>query len=182
MSERSSVVNFKTLVLTIFVFTTVWLIFTEFDFNSLIIGIFFVSIAVAMNLWLRNFDKQQGNIQPSIRLLVVPKFLLFFIIQSIIGGLDTAKRAVSPSLEIVPSFIKYQMRFLSIGVNSNLFINLVSLLPGSLIVLQEDDGILVHVLSQNQAIQEDIAKCERIVADLYGIDSSSDVEVSKLEL
>jgi hypothetical protein len=55
----------------------------------------------------------------------------------------------------------------------------VSLLPGSLIVMQEPDGIIVHVLSLHAASHNDLAKCESIVANLYGIDICAVMSSSK---
>jgi multicomponent Na+:H+ antiporter subunit E len=178
---RSFIYNFKTVVLTTCLFLTVWLIFAEFNFDSLMVGVFFIFLAVAMNQWLLSVYKEKVAVKSSIRLSMLPNFILFFIKQSIIGGFDTAKRAVSPSLNITPGFIKYKTRFLGMGLNSHLFVNLVSLLPGSLIVLQDNDGILIHVLALNDKSLEDIAKCEVVVASLYGIDIHSEIQISKVK-
>lgn len=172
MSLRYSVLNFKYLILSTSVLTAVWLVLVEFDLASVIVGVLFVSLALAIHLRLKKQQSQDVRVDTPLRLAVLPRFILFFIVQSIVGGLDTAKRAFSPALNISPVFVRYKMQFLTIGINSTLFVNLVSLLPGSLIVLQEEDGILVHVLSINGNTQQDIAKCEKIVADLMGVDGN----------
>lgn len=181
MIVRSFIYNYKTMVLITCLFLTVWLIFAEFNFDSLIVGFFFIFLAVAVNQWLLSVFKENDAVKSSIRFSMLPNFILFFIKQSIIGGFDTAKRAVSPSLNITPAFIKYKTRFLVMGLNSHLFVNLVSLLPGSLIVLQDKDGILIHVLALNEKSLEDIAQCEEVVANLYGIDIHSPIPIPKVK-
>jgi multicomponent Na+:H+ antiporter subunit E len=169
----------KVLVFTALLLALIWLVLVEFDYKSFIVGAFFILIATSLSYWLRVVQDKEVEVKSSIRLLLLPKFVFFFVTQSIVGGFDTAKRAFSPALNIKPGFIKYKMRFLTMGVNSNLFTNLVSLLPGSLIVMQEPDGIIVHVLSLNTASQSDLAKCESIVANLYGIDICAVMSSSK---
>jgi multicomponent Na+:H+ antiporter subunit E len=170
LSKRFFFKDLKVLVFTALLLAFIWLVLVEFDYRSFIVGAFFILIATSLSYCLRVVQDKKVEVKSSIRLLLLPKFVFFFVTQSIVGGFDTAKRAFSPALNIKPGFIKYQMRFLTMGVNSNLFTNLVSLLPGSLIVMQEPDGIIVHVLSLNTASQNDLAKCESIVANLYGID------------
>jgi multicomponent Na+:H+ antiporter subunit E len=179
LSKRFFFRDLKSPALTALLFSLIWLVLVEFDSKSFIVGAFFIIIATSMSYWLRTVHDKTIEVKSSIRLLALPKFVLFFMTQSIVGGLDTAKRAFSPSLNIKPGFIKYQMRFLTMGVNSHIFTNLVSLLPGSLIVMQEPDGIIVHVLSLHAASHNDLAKCESIVANLYGIDICAVMSSSK---
>jgi len=179
LSKRFFFRDLKSPVLTAFLFSLIWLVLVEFDYKSFIVGAFFILIATSMSYWLSRIHDKTIEVKSSIRLLALPKLVLFFVTQSIVGGLDTAKRAFSPSLNIKPSFIKYQMCFLTMGVNSHIFTNLVSLLPGSLIVMQEPDGIIVHVLALHAASHSDLAKCERIVANLYGINTCAVMSSTK---
>jgi multicomponent Na+:H+ antiporter subunit E len=179
LSKCSFFQDVKVLVFTTLLFAFIWLLLVEFDYRSFIVGAFFILIAASLNYWLQLVQDKKIEVKSSIRILFLPKIVFFFVTKSIVGGFDTATRAFSPSLNIKPSFIKYQMRFLTVGVNSTLFTILVSLLPGSLVVMQEPDGIIVHVLSLNTASQKDLAECESIVANLYGIDICAATTSSK---
>ena len=91
----------KRLFFTIILFTVIWLIFTEFDFRSFIIGVFFIAAAAVMASWLFSQQSKGRNNYTSIQLIAIPRFILFFILQSILGGIDTAKRAFSKHLNIL---------------------------------------------------------------------------------
>jgi len=159
----------KRLFFTILLFTVIWLIFTEFDFRSFIIGVFFIAAAAVMASWLFSQQSKGRNNYTSIQLIAIPRFILFFILQSILGGIDTAKRAFSKHLNIAPGFIHYQLRLLTLDVNTNLFFNLLSLLPGSAYVTNEPQGIVIHFLSLTESSIDEIKHCEQEVARLYNI-------------
>ena len=72
---RSFIYNFKTVVLTTCLFLTVWLIFAEFNFDSLMVGVFFIFFAVAMNQWLLSVYKEKVAVKSSIRLSMLPNFI-----------------------------------------------------------------------------------------------------------
>jgi multicomponent Na+:H+ antiporter subunit E len=115
LSKRFFFRDLKSPALTALFFSLIWLLLVEFDYKSFIVGAFFILIATSMRFWLSTVNDKKIEVKTSIRLLALPKFMLFFVTQSIVGGLDTAKRAFSPSLNIKPGFIKYQMRFLLWG-------------------------------------------------------------------
>jgi len=103
----------------------------------------------------------------------IPKFVCFFLYQSIKGGKDTAIRVFSADMKLQPEFIYYPIKHLPAGSPMNLFMNVVNLLPGSVGVIREPTNVLVHVLSVTNSSLDDLYECERAVCALYNIDTSS---------
>jgi multicomponent Na+:H+ antiporter subunit E len=169
---RQLLKNKQRLVVTSLLFFTIWLLFTQFDFASMLVGCFYITAAVLVSVWLFDIRTENNAKNISIKPLKVPQFIVFFIIQSVIGGTDTARRAFSPSLNIAPGFLNYRMRYLIDGVNTDFFLAMVGLLPGSVYVTKhsiESQSIVVHFLALNNNSLCEIEKCERAVAKLYGI-------------
>lgn len=104
----------------------------------------------------------------------VPKFILFFLYQSLKGGTSTALRVFSFNMNLQPEFIHYSIKHLSPGLSMNLFMNVVSLLPGSVSVIRETDGVWVHVLTVSDSTIGEIYECECIISELFGIETPSD--------
>jgi len=111
-----------------------------------------------------------ANSDLHINILKVPKFICFFLYQSIKGGSDTAKRVFSINMHLQPEFIHYPVKHLPAGLPMNLFMNVVSLLPGSVSVIREPDSVLVHVLTITKSTLNDIYACELIIGELFGLD------------
>lgn len=103
-----------------------------------------------------------------VRPLGALRFLAYFAVQSLKGGLDVARRALSPALPIAPGFVTIRTT-LPPGAPRVLFADTVSLLPGSLTVDVRDDEVLVHGLDAGPALLADARDLERRVADLFGL-------------
>jgi multicomponent Na+:H+ antiporter subunit E len=74
-------------------------------------------------------------------------FVLFFLRESLRGGIDVAWRAMHPALRIDPCFSRHRI-LLPEGQPQTLMISVVSLLPGTLSADMEDDHtLLVHALT-----------------------------------
>jgi multicomponent Na+:H+ antiporter subunit E len=94
--------------------------------------------------------------------------LLRFPRQSLIGGIDVARRAFDPRLPLRPGFVTVSPR-LSPGLPRDAFCAFASLLPGTLPVDTNDDGtLLVHCLDIGQPVAEQMAADERHFARALG--------------
>jgi hypothetical protein len=79
-----------------------------------------------------------------------------FLLQSVIGGLDVARRALDPRLPLRPGLVAYPVHFPP-GMTRNVFTTLTSLLPGT-VPTGEDNGQLVyHCLDVNQPVASQLA-------------------------
>lgn len=158
---------FITIVLLAF-----WLLLTNGDVNSLAVGVFFIALAVTVSYRL-SANTVAPKDAPRIQFEQLPKFLVFFFYNSLKGGLGTAKMAFSPTLSLSPNFIHYPIERLKTGASTQLFINLVSLLPGSVSVIREPTGILVHVLNSGANTNQELLQCELAVSQLFGLNKHS---------
>lgn len=84
--------------------------------------------------------------------------------------MDTAKRVFSFNMHLQPEFIHYPVKHLPAGLPMNLFMNVVSLLPGSVSVIREPESVLVHVLAVSNSTLNEIYACEKIIGELFGLD------------
>ena len=87
-------------------------------------------------------------------------FLPHFLWQSLVAGLDVARRALSPSMPLNPGFLLCHVSFPR-GVARNEFAAITSLLPGSVPAGEAGDAIVYHCLDMTQPIAEQIAEEER---------------------
>lgn len=101
-----------------------------------------------------------------LRLSALPGFVLYFLWASVSGGVDVARRALSPALPIQPGFLVYASR-LPRGAALTFFMAVISLLPGTLSVRQEGRLLRVHVLDNRQPIQDSLAHLEGRVDRLF---------------
>ena len=160
---------FRKQIVLVFLLLALWLLLTAGDTDSLIVGLCFIGLAVFVSSWLAKKTKQLAN-QPQLRLVRLPKFIVFFVVQSVIGGVNTALLACRLKMKLSPEFIHYRITVLQPGRSVALFVTTVSLLPGSVSVLRESDGLLIHVLSVNENTIKEVYNCEMAVAELYGLE------------
>lgn len=108
-----------------------------------------------------------GDVHPwhPLRLL---RFIGYFFKESLLGGLDVARRALAPTVDVAPCFARYRLG-LPPGQPRTLMISVVSLLPGTLSVdLDADSGeLLVHALSEDAL--GSVSELEQRVAWLFGL-------------
>jgi multicomponent Na+:H+ antiporter subunit E len=95
-------------------------------------------------------------------------FFLFFVGESLRGGLDVALRALHPRMPLSPRFLRHRMR-LPEGQPRTLMVGVVSLLPGTLSADLEADGtLLAHVLAEEAAAS--LPRVEERIAWLFSLD------------
>jgi multicomponent Na+:H+ antiporter subunit E len=91
-----------------------------------------------------------------------------FLWQSIVAGLDVARRVLDPRLPIRPGFLAYPVRIPD-GPRRAAFGALTSLMPGTLPVGGDPDGALVyHCLDLDQPIASSLARDEDLLVAAQG--------------
>ncbi|CAN5808443.1 hypothetical protein BH23GEM11_BH23GEM11_01990 [soil metagenome] len=124
-------------------------------------------LAVGLGVFLHS---ALGGRQPGrLRLLAIPAFVPWFVLQGVRGGFDVARRSMSPSLPLAPGFLRYRMR-LPAGPSRVFFVNCISLLPGTFSAELDDDMLRVHVLADGDVVPSRLAVLEGQVGRLFGLD------------
>jgi multicomponent Na+:H+ antiporter subunit E len=97
------------------------------------------------------------------------RFILYFLKESWIGGLDVARRAFRAEPPLQPTWVHYPSR-LPPGAAQILFITTITLLPGTLSAELQDTGVLVHAL--DPAMVNGLTELEQRVAGLFALSLS----------
>ena len=100
-----------------------------------------------------------GRVRLGALLLLLPRFLW----QSLLAGLDVARRAFSPKLPLQPGFVDYPVG-LPRGAARNAFEAISSLLPGSVPTGETEELIEYHALDLGQPVVDQLAAEEQAYA------------------
>jgi multicomponent Na+:H+ antiporter subunit E len=143
-------------------FSALWLILSGADPGGLPAGVIAVMAATWSSLRL---------LPPSgLRLsrVATAHLMLRFLAQSVVAGMDVARRALDPRLPLQPGFIAYPVR-LARGAARNTFCTLSSLLPGTLPVrTDERDALVVHCLDTGEPIERQLGAEEALLTRVMG--------------
>ena len=121
---------------------------------NLLFGVVATAGATWASLWLLPPDT--GRVRLATLLWLLPRFLW----NSLVAGVDVARRAFSPSLPLNPGFVDYPVE-LPRGSARNAFELISSLLPGSVPTGETDAAIEYHCLDVQQPVVEQLAAEER---------------------
>jgi multicomponent Na+:H+ antiporter subunit E len=124
--------------------------------------------AIALALWLgREARGGQGGIKGGgLSVVGLVRFLPFFLVESVRGGLDVAARTLVPHMRIAPGLGSYRTR-LNGGAARLLFANCVSLLPGTLSAELDGDVLQLHLLDARQSPEAELRRLESVVAQVF---------------
>ncbi len=131
--------------------------------GNVLIGALFAASATAAGVWLTPRQPQ------GLRLLQLPRFALFFVVESLRGGVDVARRAFLPALPLDPQ-LKTMAVGLPAGPPRTLLVSSISLLPGTLSadLDAERNRVTVHALAGDP--EPGVRMLEREIARLFAID------------
>ena len=139
-----------------------WLLLIGPDPADLAAGVF----AAAAATWtsLRLLPPSGGRL----RYAALARLALRFGQESIMGGVDVARRALSVRLPLRPGFVVYPAR-LPPGLACNVFGALTSALPGTLPSGSDDRGVLIyHCLDVGQPVAAQLAIDEGLLIRALG--------------
>jgi len=124
---------------------------------NLVVGL----LAAAGATWasVRLLPPSTGRVRLGVLLTLLPRFLW----QSLVAGVDVARRAFSPRLPLAPGFVDYPVR-LPRGSARNAFELISSLMPGSVATDETDAKIEFHCLDAQQPVVEQLAAEEQAYA------------------
>ncbi|WP_044900848.1 Na+/H+ antiporter subunit E [Myxococcus stipitatus] len=142
-----------------------WWALCDGDPSSVTFGVPVVTVVLVVSFMLSPPRKY------SWRLLDIARFAVFFLVGSVQGGFDVARRALAPGLPISPVFIRYRLR-LPAGAPCTVFRLTLSLMPGTLNADVLGEVLVVHSLvDRGEVLQHELEDLERRVARLFGLDA-----------
>lgn len=103
------------------------------------------------------------------------RFAGYFLRESLRGGWDVARRALSPRLALAPAIVRYPLH-LPPGPSRLFLCSAISLLPGTAVVAIEDQHLCVHVLDHTPRVLGELRTLEQRVAGLFGVKLTSTQE------
>jgi len=159
MATPGNRMRWSTVFSRVIIFTLAWWILTDGDAGSWWIGVPVVMLAVAVSIALL----------PPVKLVwyELLRFVPFFLMTSLRGGVDVAWRAFYPGIRVNPALVEYRLR-LPPGQSRVFMTNTVSLLPGSLSAELRANSLRVHVLDASHDFRAELQSLEGFVARIFG--------------
>ena len=143
-------------------FFALWIILTGGNPADLVAG----SLAALAATWASLRLLPPGTAR--VRLTALARLALRFLRQSIVAGVDVARRALDPRLPLHPGFVVYPVS-LPPGPAQNVFTTLMSLLPGTVPTGSLAEGrLLIHCLDVEQPVVAQLAAEEGLFIHVIG--------------
>lgn len=139
-------------------FLILWVVVTGGNPADLIAG----AVAALLASWasLHLLRPATSRVRPG----ALARLVLHFLRQSVVAGVDVARRALDPRLPLNPGFVLYPVR-LPPGPGRNMFTALMSLLPGTVPTGSAERGdLLIHCLDVGQPVAAQLAEEEALFA------------------
>ena len=133
-----------------------WVVLMGADPVDLVVGA--VTAAAAAWLSLRLLPPPPRRF----RLRALPGLAVRFLSQSVLAGIDVARRALAPKLPLRPGWVSYPVRFPR-GPLRNTFAALTSLLPGTVPAGEDENALLYHCLDVDQPVAEQLRDEEDVL-------------------
>lgn len=116
---------------------------------DLVFGAF--TALAATGLSLRLYEPLSGRLHLGAFLMLVPHFIW----QSILAGIDVARRTFAPQLRLNPGFVACPLD-LPEGLARNTFATVTSLMPGTMPCGEENGVLIYHCLDISQPVVEQL--------------------------
>jgi multicomponent Na+:H+ antiporter subunit E len=131
-------------------FLLFWVTLAGFDPKDLWVG----ALAAGIATWtsLRLLPPGRWRFRP----VALSQLALRFLYQSVVAGMDVARRALGPRLPLRPGLVSYPVRFAP-GAARNAFAALTSLLPGTVPAGEEGGQLIYHCLDVDQPVASGLA-------------------------
>ena len=127
------------------------------------LGVGLLAAFGAVRLGLRLTPPWLGRVAPLAVLQLAGRFLW----QSVVGGVDVARRVFDPRLPLRLGFVACRVR-VPAGMAEDAFTALASLVPGTLATSVTDRVLLVHCLDRTQPVQAQLATDQALLARACG--------------
>jgi multicomponent Na+:H+ antiporter subunit E len=139
-----------------------WLLLSRGGIADVAAGI----VAALLGTWVSLALLPPGKAR--LRPIPVIEYAVRFLVQSVVAGVDVARRALAPEMPLQTGFVRYRPASPP-GMARNAFTTLTSLLPGTLPVGPDEGGaLLIHCLDTAQPVSAQLAAEEQRVLRIAG--------------
>lgn len=136
------------------IFLAIWCVFDGIKPAGLAMGLVAAGLATWTSLRLQPRSPLRVRIFPLLSLGV------HFIRSSIVAGIEVAVQAFRPRLRLRPGYVTWDCK-IPASTRRDLFLSMVSLMPGSVPVAVESDGqVVMHCLDTEQPVAAQMADNE----------------------
>ncbi len=142
-------------------FAAVWLVLAEGELRGWWFALIAVPLATALSHRLLPARGPAG-----LKPFATVRLAGFFAWQSVVGGVDVARRAVDPRLPIQPGMVDTDLDHADSSTTLS-FAALVSLLPGTICV-HIDGRTRIHAVDTSQDVRGRLRVAEQRIADAIG--------------
>lgn len=168
---------FNAISLVLLGLTLCWLLLTNASLASLLVGLPVVALAALVWRYLtpsravatapgEACPQHQSKSGPRLSLRGLIAFSGYFLKHLTLGGLAVALQILRPKPEPQPGFIWYHSH-IECRHARLFFLYAINLLPGTLVVRQQQARLEVHVLSAAPDAIKELAELERLIARLF---------------
>jgi len=138
-------------------FMVLWsILLPSMKLADLVVGMLAVVSATCLSLQL--LSRQAGHLNLRGLLAFAPHFLW----QSVLAGMDVARRALKPRMVLHPGFVVFPVGFHP-GLARNEFASITSLMPGSVPIDETEQAIIYHTLDISRPFVQQMAEEERLL-------------------
>jgi multicomponent Na+:H+ antiporter subunit E len=143
-------------------FFALWVTLTGADPTDLVAG----AVASWATTWVSLHLLPPGTSR--VRVSALARLGLRFVRQSVVAGVDVARRALDPRLPLTPGFVSFPVG-LRPGPARHMFTTLMSLLPGTVPIGPAGTrGLLIHCLDVEQPVAAQLAEEEALFVQIIG--------------
>lgn len=141
-------------------FFALWLVLTEGDTRKSWMGIGAASLATAVSFTFWPARSWRWSLRGFLR------FWPYFLWQSLIGGIDVARRALLPSMPLQPAILQYRLRLRHPPAQAFLAWT-IGLLPGTASIRLHDGRLDLHVLDERLPTEQRLREVEEVIGELF---------------
>jgi multicomponent Na+:H+ antiporter subunit E len=165
---RPAIATLRRLGLAALAFALIWLTLVRGPAGAAGLDAWVAGVlAVGAALWTLHRGAPPAG--ATLRWTHLPALVALFLWQSLAGGVDVARRVLSPRMPLQPGLVVLRLALPDEGARVLLAL-LVSLMPGTLAARLEGSTLTLHALDLRLPVEAETRRIERRIAGLYGLD------------
>ncbi|MBI4651228.1 Na+/H+ antiporter subunit E [Candidatus Desantisbacteria bacterium] len=163
----------KIIILILFLWLLWFILMASFNPVSLLVGLFVVLLVIYFSVYFfKDHDKDESVILADLNFNKLKKFFKYgflSLIEIVSANIDVAERVLDPRLPIKPSIVKIKVPFKNNSFLFTLFVNTITLTPGTLTLDYEGEYIYVHFLAEEHIESLSQRQLDKKIMEIFDI-------------